>query len=291
MIVQQSRMTGLAGLKVGVQASACPARLDTNRGRKSAVCPICRICLIHSPSDLHFHSEFPNPNSTLRHPKSTVELGYKPLNWGENTLRTPLTTILARSKPLRMQAISASFRNQTEIKPNQAGKFFPTVDLGCLKSSSLVAAKQSEDGPSTGFDIRVYRLATFHVVFICLPRRVGTPKSDEGGSAAKAGGSKKALFAKRTQLCVLQCFDKIPTSVQGSSNPVQPNPSQSNTSREKMVQYPCSPVAKKVSFAKRTQFPQSSLRRLRALRAKFTFRSLSPIQKTATPPVAGRPRK
>jgi hypothetical protein len=87
------------------------------------------------------------------------------------------------------------------IKP-KSNRFFKnhpnsTLDLGCLKSSSLVVAKQSEDGSSTGFSIRVHPWL------------------------------KTPLFAKRTQLCVMQCFDKVQSSSNGRptlSNLIQTSP-------------------------------------------------------------------
>src|SRR5579862_4923638 len=79
-----------------------------------------------------------NPNSTLIRPNSTVELGYKPLNWGENGTRGLQIKVPARSKPLGTHRIPTSFWAQTEIQPNQAGKFLSsTLDLGCLPSASL----------------------------------------------------------------------------------------------------------------------------------------------------------
>jgi hypothetical protein len=57
-----------------------------------------------------FRPESPHPKSTLSHPKSTVELGYKPLNWGENALRTRQIVCSGRSKPLE---IPGHFRGQT----------------------------------------------------------------------------------------------------------------------------------------------------------------------------------
>jgi hypothetical protein len=91
------------------------------------------------------------PHLDSGNPKSTVDLGCGPLNWGENALRTLQTTVLDRSKPLGIQGILTTFWTQTEIQPNQARKLFPTLDLGCLQSSSsssLVVAKHSRDGSS-----------------------------------------------------------------------------------------------------------------------------------------------
>jgi hypothetical protein len=78
-----------------------------------------------------------HPGSTLPHPKSTVELGCGPLNWGDHALKTLPIAYSGRPKNLGIQGILITFRNQTKIQPNQAGKLFPSkVDLGCLKSSS-----------------------------------------------------------------------------------------------------------------------------------------------------------
>jgi hypothetical protein len=130
------------------------------------------------------------------HPKSTVELGCEPLNWGENALRTLQMSALASSKPLGIQGILTTFWTQTEIQPNQARKLFPTVDLGCLKSSSscsLGAAKQSEGG--------VIR---------------------------------KCLICKTNPIVRIAMVRQSPIIVQGRSNPVQPNPGWSNHFKKKM---------------------------------------------------------
>jgi hypothetical protein len=86
------------------------------------------------------------PHLDSGHPKSTVDLGLPALIWGDDTLFRLLNTESACPKPTETLGIFSVSRNQTEIQPNQAGKLFSTVDLGCLQSFSA----------STGFYIRAH---------------------------------------------------------------------------------------------------------------------------------------
>jgi hypothetical protein len=230
-------------------------------GREPAIRPICRIRPIQSPSNLLFRAfaSLREPPSTIGlichirplatrqlreggfpphdpphldscHPKSTVELGYKPLNWGENTLRSLPMTVSGRPKPLGILGVLTPFRSQTEIQPNQAGKFLSsTIDLGCLPSSSL-SFSLSIVPPSVG----KCRLVSPSVG----PSPRGIFLSAAGGfpSALVRALFKNTSFAKRTQS----------------------GPSGSNTSGGKnwfgIRVYRCPSVVKNTSFAKRTQF-------------------------------------
>jgi hypothetical protein len=175
-----------------------------------AIRPICRIRPIHSPSDLHFCPKSPHPKSTLSHPKSTVDLGLPALIWDDNALRTLQMTILCRSKLFGIQGNLTAFRNQTEIKPNQAGKLFPTLDLGCLQSSSwsLLPSFRSPRG---------YFLLALCSLCLC---------------------GKKLPFCETNPIVRIAMVRQSPGTVQRLSNPVQPNPSQSNHFEEKIISPP-----------------------------------------------------
>jgi hypothetical protein len=87
------------------------------------------------PSPSHGSHPHEPPHLDSGHPKSTLDLGIQTLIWGDNALPGLPISGLGRSKRFRIQANLKAFWNQTKIKPNQAAKLFPTVDLGCLKSS------------------------------------------------------------------------------------------------------------------------------------------------------------
>jgi hypothetical protein len=82
------------------------------------------------------HRSHQPPHLDSGHPKSTIDLGCQRLIWGDHALFRLPNTEPTCLKPPEILGNSRVSRNQTEIKPNQAKKLFPTVDLGCLESSS-----------------------------------------------------------------------------------------------------------------------------------------------------------
>jgi hypothetical protein len=62
--------------------------------------------------------EYPNPKSTMRYPKSTVDLGLEPLIWGKNTLQTP--PLPCRRHPFRpITTREWKHVSQNQTKPDQ----------------------------------------------------------------------------------------------------------------------------------------------------------------------------
>jgi hypothetical protein len=113
------------------------------------------ICLIQWLSALHLRAFMPgwsfakagapwhergknHPKSTCPHPKSTVDLGFQKLIWGDNALSCCQIAACARRKTRQTPKICPPVRKQTEDKPLQAKKIISEkVDLGCAKQAAV----------------------------------------------------------------------------------------------------------------------------------------------------------
>jgi hypothetical protein len=166
MIVLQSRVTGAAVKPLANPKSpegmSSPGGDETGEGELKTESVRCRRDLWPiiprperapdiRPLPSHRSPRHPHPaHLDSSHPKSTVDLGRQPLIWGDHALFHLPNPKPACPKIIETLGVFSASRNQTEIQPNQAGKIFPTVDLGCQIANRLPNDSPSPAGEGRG---------------------------------------------------------------------------------------------------------------------------------------------